>query len=92
MIKSLTNWLEDRTGIGSLTREALFERVPGGARWRYVWGSTLTFAKWCNLLLGSFYGWRTVLVPQLHGRVYTTSRMKCNLDGYCVGYTTGLLK
>ena len=44
MIKSLTNWLEDRTGIGSLTREALFERVPGGARWRYVWGSTLTFA------------------------------------------------
>ena len=40
MIKALTNWLEDRTGIGALTKEALFERVPGGARWRYVWGST----------------------------------------------------
>ena len=26
MIKSLTNWLESRTGIGSLTKEALFER------------------------------------------------------------------
>ena len=44
MIKALTNWLENRTGIGAITKEALFERVPGGARWRYVWGSCLTFA------------------------------------------------
>ena len=43
-MKALFNWLEDRTGIATLTKEALFETVPGGARWRYVWGSTLTFA------------------------------------------------
>ena len=37
-------WLEDRTGAGALMHEALYERIPGGARWRYVWGSTLVFA------------------------------------------------
>lgn len=34
-------WLEHRTGIRTLFRNALYERIPGGARWRYVWGSTL---------------------------------------------------
>lgn len=36
-------WLDQRTGYKALVHEALFENVPGGARWRYVWGSTLTF-------------------------------------------------
>lgn len=36
-------WLDQRTGYKGLLHEALFENVPGGARWRYVWGSTLTF-------------------------------------------------
>ena len=44
MIASLIRWVDDRTGIRGLIHEALFERVPGGARWRYVWGSTLVFA------------------------------------------------
>ena len=42
-MKALFDWLENRTGVRSLTRAALYEDVPGGARWRYVWGSTLTF-------------------------------------------------
>ncbi|MEO2032990.1 MAG: cytochrome b N-terminal domain-containing protein [Planctomycetaceae bacterium] len=42
-MKALISWLDDRTGIRSLMQEALYERVPGGARWRYVWGSTLVF-------------------------------------------------
>ena len=54
MIKALTNWLENRTGIGAITKEALFERVPGGARWRYVWGSTLTFAIMVQFITGIF--------------------------------------
>jgi len=37
------DWLDQRTGYKGLLHEALFENVPGGARWRYVWGSTLTF-------------------------------------------------
>lgn len=44
MIKNLWDWLEHRTGISSLLRTALYEHIPGGARWRYVWGSTLVFA------------------------------------------------
>jgi ubiquinol-cytochrome c reductase cytochrome b subunit len=37
------NWLDQRTGYKALLQNALFENIPGGSRWRYVWGSTLTF-------------------------------------------------
>jgi len=53
-MKGLFSWLENRTGIGAITKEALFERVPGGARWRYVWGSTLTFAIMVQFITGVF--------------------------------------
>lgn len=43
-MKGLFDWLDSRTGYRSILNEALYERIPGGARWRYVWGSTLTFA------------------------------------------------
>ncbi len=42
-MNSFVNWLDHRTGFRQLLHEALYERVPGGARWRYVWGSTLVF-------------------------------------------------
>jgi ubiquinol-cytochrome c reductase cytochrome b subunit len=42
-VKRLLDWLDDRTGYRDLMREALDEPIPGGARWRYVWGSTLVF-------------------------------------------------
>ena len=42
-MKALMTWLDDRTGCRSIVQEALYERIPGGARWRYVWGSTLVF-------------------------------------------------
>src|SRR3954463_13768472 len=34
--------------------EALYERIPGGARWRYVWGSTLVFAFFVQVVTGIF--------------------------------------
>jgi ubiquinol-cytochrome c reductase cytochrome b subunit len=43
-MKTLLDWLDQRTGYRKLTHEALYEHIPGGARWRYIWGSTLTFA------------------------------------------------
>ncbi|MEX2466471.1 MAG: cytochrome b N-terminal domain-containing protein [Gemmatimonadota bacterium] len=43
-MKAIFDWLDDRTGYRGVLNEALYERIPGGARWRYVWGSTLTFA------------------------------------------------
>ncbi|MGH7202802.1 MAG: cytochrome b N-terminal domain-containing protein [Planctomycetaceae bacterium] len=42
-MKALFNWLDDRTGYRHLVYETLYEPIPGGARWRYVWGSTLVF-------------------------------------------------
>jgi ubiquinol-cytochrome c reductase cytochrome b subunit len=53
-MKRLLNWFDDRTGYKALLHEALYERVPGGARWRYVWGSTLVFAFSVQLITGLF--------------------------------------
>ncbi len=52
MMNNLVNWLETRTGFKALMHEALYERVPGGARWRYVWGSTLVFTFTLQVITG----------------------------------------
>ena len=54
MIGSLLNWIDDRTGIKNILHEALYERIPGGARWRYVWGSTLVFTFSLQMITGIF--------------------------------------
>ncbi len=48
----MINWLDNRTGFRKLLSEALFESIPGGARWRYVWGSTLTFTFFVQVVTG----------------------------------------
>jgi len=53
-LKQLADFLDDRTGWRGLMHEALYERVPGGARWRYVWGSTLVFAFMTQVITGLF--------------------------------------
>jgi len=53
-MNALLNWLDDRTGYRTLVSEALYENIPGGARWRYVWGSTLTFAFVVQVITGTF--------------------------------------
>ena len=53
-MKALIDWLDHRTGIRDLLHEALYERIPGGARWRYVWGSTLVFAFAVQAITGTF--------------------------------------
>ena len=50
--RGLGNWLDSRTGYRALIQSALYERVPGGARWRYVWGSTLVFAFMTQVVTG----------------------------------------
>jgi ubiquinol-cytochrome c reductase cytochrome b subunit len=52
LLGQLADFLDDRTGYRALMQEALFERVPGGARWRYVWGSTLVFAFMTQVITG----------------------------------------
>ncbi|MEQ2009694.1 MAG: cytochrome b N-terminal domain-containing protein [Limisphaerales bacterium] len=51
-MKPLLDWIDSRTGYRKLTHEALYENIPGGARWRYVWGSTLTFAFSIQIITG----------------------------------------
>ena len=53
-MRSFFDWLDHRTGYRSFVHEALYERIPGGARWRYVWGSTLVFAFFVQLITGLF--------------------------------------
>ncbi len=47
-------WLDDRTGYKKIVHEALCENIPGGSRWRYVWGSTLTFTLAVQVVTGIF--------------------------------------
>src|SRR6476659_9473052 len=53
-MKRFLDWLDHRTRIKKITHEALYENVPGGSRWRYVWGSTLTFALVVQFITGIF--------------------------------------
>lgn len=54
MVQQFMAWLDHRTGIKGLIHEALFERIPGGARWRYVWGSALVFTFSLQMITGIF--------------------------------------
>jgi len=38
----------------SFCRALLYERIPGGARWRYAWGSVVLFAFVVQLITGFF--------------------------------------
>ncbi len=53
-LESALNWLDSRTGYRKIINGALFEPVPGGARWRYIWGSTLKFTFLVQILTGLF--------------------------------------
>jgi ubiquinol-cytochrome c reductase cytochrome b subunit len=53
-MRTFLDWLQDRTGYQDILHDALFERIPGGARWRYVWGSCLVFTFSLQLITGVF--------------------------------------
>jgi ubiquinol-cytochrome c reductase cytochrome b subunit len=52
VIASFFDWLDHRTGYRTLLSAMLLEDIPGGARWRYVWGSTLVFVFTLQLVTG----------------------------------------
>ncbi len=52
MLGKLFNWFDDRTGYRALMHDALYENIPGGSRWRYVWGSTLVFTFTIQVITG----------------------------------------
>ncbi len=52
MMHGLMDWLDHRTGIRRHMRRVLYENIPGGARWQYVWGSTLAFVFGVQVMTG----------------------------------------
>jgi ubiquinol-cytochrome c reductase cytochrome b subunit len=52
VIASLFDWFDRRTGYRKFVSVMLLEEIPGGARWRYVWGSTLVFVFSIQLITG----------------------------------------
>lgn len=54
MRKAFADWLDDRTGYRALMHEALEEPIPGGARWRYVFGSALSTTFMIQVVTGIF--------------------------------------
>lgn len=51
-LKQVSNWIDERTGIAPLWRRALDEPIRGGARWAYVFGSSLAFLFGLQLITG----------------------------------------
>lgn len=47
-------WLNRRTGLDSLLRTALYEPIPGGARFAYIFGSGLLFVFISQVITGIF--------------------------------------
>jgi ubiquinol-cytochrome c reductase cytochrome b subunit len=52
VFKKLSGWLDHRTGCRKLMEVLLIEHIPGGAKWRYVWGSCLAFVFAVQLITG----------------------------------------
>lgn len=51
-MKRLFDWLDNRTGYREIVHQALYENIPGGSRWRYVWGRTLLFCLGVQFITG----------------------------------------
>ena len=47
-------WLNHRTGLDDLLRTALYEPIPGGARFAYIFGSGLLFIFLSQIITGIF--------------------------------------
>src|SRR5581483_1231135 len=48
------DWLDERAGLRGQVRKALDEPIRGGARWAYVFGSTLVFLFALQAITGMF--------------------------------------
>ncbi|MFA6543583.1 MAG: cytochrome b N-terminal domain-containing protein [Limisphaerales bacterium] len=54
MMKRILAWLDERTGAGRFAEAFLFQNIPGGSRWRYVWGALLLYMFLLQAVTGFF--------------------------------------
>src|SRR5580692_9867095 len=52
--KGIWGWINHRTGIDAVLRTALYEPIPGGARFAYIFGSGLLFIFLSQIITGVF--------------------------------------
>src|ERR1700726_1129172 len=52
--RGLWGWIDRRTGLDTLLRAALYEPIPGGARFAYIFGSGLLFIFISQVITGVF--------------------------------------
>src|SRR6187200_251105 len=60
----LGDWFDHRYGVRRFLDVMLLEEIPGGAKWRYVWGSTLAFVFGLQLITGDSTAWSSVYFIQ----------------------------
>ena len=84
----LLDWLEDRTGYRHLVDEALYERIPGGARWRYVWGSTLVFTFSVQVITGIFLWMAYSPSARPLGKASISCNIRCGAARCSAAFTT----
>ncbi|MGH9452230.1 MAG: cytochrome b N-terminal domain-containing protein [Terriglobia bacterium] len=73
-------WLDRRTGWRAVMHEALDERIPGGARWSYVFGAGLLFVLLSQVVTGIFLA--MYYVPSAdHAHTTVAYLMKVVTDG-----------
>jgi len=51
-LRTLSYWIDERTGVSYLWRGALDEPIRGGARWAYVFGGVLAFLFGLQVITG----------------------------------------
>lgn len=77
---TLGDWFDHRTGWRDVMREILEERIPGGARWAYVFGSGLLFLLLSQAVTGIFLA--MYYVPSAdHAHTTVAYIMKVVTDG-----------
>ena len=64
-MRTLLNWLEDRTGLVSATASAMLHPVPRGAKWWYVFGSATLFVFIIQVITGIVLATMYVPSPDL---------------------------
>jgi quinol-cytochrome oxidoreductase complex cytochrome b subunit/mono/diheme cytochrome c family protein len=52
VIRFFHDWVEHRTGVKKVVDVMLLEGIPGGAKWRYVWGSALAIVFSIQMITG----------------------------------------
>ncbi len=78
--RGLAAWCEQRIGWTAAFRELIDERIPGGARWSYVFGSGLLFILLSQVVTGIFLAMYYVPAAD-HAHTTVSYMMKVVTDG-----------